>query len=252
MNPKIALAFGLGGAEIGIILIALLIGLIPAILYLLNLQQTMEQVHPNHRTMSPGSVWLIFIPLFGIIWNFIMIGHLGDSLANEYRRRNRPVDSERPGYSTGLWMAIMNIMGIIPLFGAIFGLVGLVLFIIYWVKMAGYKNDLKSAGHWSMVPDFNYHQQHMQNPYVQQQYQQNYGNPYQGGYNQQPQGNQNWQPPQNPYTGQNQQQAPPANNTNQWQPPQNPSTEQNLPNVPPANDHSQWQPPQAPPPPPAT
>jgi hypothetical protein len=244
--------FGLGGAEVGILLIVLLIALIPAILYLVNLQQALEQVHPNHRTTSPGTVWLLLIPLFGIIWNFMLVAHLGDSLSNEYRRRNRPVDSDRPGYSVGLWMCIMNILNLIPIIGGLFGLVGLILFIIYWVKIAGYKNDLKSAGNWSVVPDFNYYQQNQQNPYVQQQYQQNYGSGYQGGYNPNQQGNQNWQPPQNPYTGQYPQNPPPANNPNQqgnqnWQPPQNPSSGQNLPNVPPANSNNQWQPPQPPP-----
>lgn len=137
---------GLGGPELIILFLLLFaILLIPQIFYLITLQRTMELVSPDLRRMSPGQVWLVFIPLFGIVWNFIMIGHIADSVALEFRRRNIPYDEERPGYQTGLTMCILNICGIIPFIGGLFALIGIVFWIIYWTKIAGYKRQLENS-----------------------------------------------------------------------------------------------------------
>jgi hypothetical protein len=134
--------------ELGILFIAILIGLIIgvgiAVFYLLNLQNLMKQVSPELRQMRPGQVWLALIPLFNIVWNFLMIGYIADSVAAEYRKRGMPLGVARPGYQVGLAMAILNVAGMIPKIGSIFSLGGFVLWIIYWVKMAGYRRELEN------------------------------------------------------------------------------------------------------------
>jgi hypothetical protein len=45
----------------------------------------------------------------------------------------------------GLTYLIMNLLAAIPYLGMIFGLVGLVCFIMYWVKIAGYSKELETG-----------------------------------------------------------------------------------------------------------
>ena len=247
------------GATFFIILaIALIIGIGINVLYLLTLHRTLDQVNPDVRKMPPGQVWLLFIPLFNLVWMFIVAARISDSLALEYRRRGIQTDSDRPGYSLGLTLAILQVCNIIPGLNYLASIPFLVIWIIYWVKMAGFKNQLKQSGHWQMFAHINPHaqayssaqswgqQQNWQNPQPNWNQPQQNPNPWQN-----PQ-QQNWnQPPAQPQQNWNQPPAtPPQQNWNQ--PPATPP-QQNW-NQPPATPPQQnWTPPanpQNPPPPP--
>lgn len=58
-----------------IILILCFIGilLLPQIFFLMTLQNTVKEVSVENRTIQPCQVWLTFIPLFGIFWQFFMV-----------------------------------------------------------------------------------------------------------------------------------------------------------------------------------
>lgn len=58
-----------------IILILCCIGilLLPQIFFLMTLQNTVKEVSVENRTIQPSQVWLTFIPLFGIFWQFFMV-----------------------------------------------------------------------------------------------------------------------------------------------------------------------------------
>ncbi|HTL81326.1 MAG TPA: hypothetical protein VL651_06465 [Bacteroidia bacterium] len=135
----------LGPLFLGIFLCVLLVGIVLQIFYLLTLQRTMELVHPQLRKMSPGQVWMVFIPIFGLIWNFMMVGYIADSLRDEFRARNVRVDEERPGYSVGLWMCILPLTGFLPFIGFFGSIAGLVCWIVFWTKMSGYKRLLEQT-----------------------------------------------------------------------------------------------------------
>lgn len=133
------------GILILIIVVAVLIGLIPMIFYMLTLQNTLKEVSPENRQMPPGQVWLLFIPIFSIVWQFIVVNKIADSLKAEFAKRNIPSDEDRPGYSIGLAYSILFCCGIIPFIGALASIGGLVCWIIYWVKIAGYKAKLEQT-----------------------------------------------------------------------------------------------------------
>lgn len=113
------------------------------IFYLLTLSRTLELCHPQTRTMNPGEVWMVFIPLFGIVWHFIMIGRIADSLAVEFRNRNLPVEEQRPGYNTGLTALILMCCGMIPFIGILIVIVSFVFLIMYYNRIKSYKNRLE-------------------------------------------------------------------------------------------------------------
>ncbi len=178
---------------LAIVVIGVLIGLVIAIFYLLTLSRTLAFCAPHNRTIQPGQVWLMLIPIFGIIWNFIMVNRIADTLANEFRMRNIPSNEQRPGYQVGITMAICGAVGIIPYLGSIAGIVQLIMWIIYWVKMSGYKTQLEQTPfQFSNVNanpnNYQYQNQNYgyQQPQQPQQPQQ-YGNPYSNNpYNQNP------------------------------------------------------------------
>jgi hypothetical protein len=116
--------------------------LVPAIFYMLTLQNTLNKCAPASRAMDPGMVWLLLIPLFNLIWNFFVVMNIAKSLANEFARRGIPSPEPLPGQPIGLAMSICACCCIIPVLGAFAGLANLVLWVLYWVKIAEYSRSL--------------------------------------------------------------------------------------------------------------
>jgi hypothetical protein len=119
--------------------------LLPLILYLLTLQKTLNLVRPENRHMEPGLVWLALIPIFSIIWNFFIVTKVAESLRLEFKQRNIPTGAEKPGYTIGLAYCILVCCTIIPVLGLLTSIAGLVCWIIYWVKISGYKAELEAT-----------------------------------------------------------------------------------------------------------
>ena len=124
-------------------LVGLVILLIPAIFYLLTLQKALNRCSPESRAMQPGMVWLMFIPLFNLVWHFFVVLNIAKSLDVEFRKRNIAVESD-PGKTIGLAMCILACCGVIPLIGILFSLGCLVCWIIYWIKIAGFSGRIAS------------------------------------------------------------------------------------------------------------
>jgi hypothetical protein len=121
--------------------------LIPAIFYLLTLQNALSKCAPPSRTMEPAMVWLLLIPLFSLIWSFIVVMALAKSIGNEYRRRGIPCPDPLPGQNIGMAMCICGCCGVIPIINLLAGPAAFVLWIVYWVKIAEFSRllDLPSA-----------------------------------------------------------------------------------------------------------
>jgi hypothetical protein len=135
--------FVLGGAILLMVLIGVCIGLTILILYLLTLQNTLKEVSIENQKMPPGQVWLMLIPLFGIVWHFIVVNRIADSLKAEFAKRGITGEEDRPGFGIGITHCILNCCSIIPFLGVLAGLGHLVCWIIYWVKIHGYKTKLQ-------------------------------------------------------------------------------------------------------------
>lgn len=106
------------------------------IMFLLNLSRCLAQCSPRNRTMEPGQVWLNLIPLFGIVWMFITFIRISESLQNEYRSRGLRSDDPEFGKMTGILYMVLSLVGCGP--------IGLIFFIMYWMKISSYKKTLMS------------------------------------------------------------------------------------------------------------
>jgi hypothetical protein len=137
-NEALELLMGIG---IVIILFSALIGIVVAVLYLLTLQNLLKRVATENRVIEPGKVWLMLIPLFGLVYAFILYPKISESLKNEFSKRGL-TDSGDYGKSLGTAMAVLGLCGFIPILGGFAGIAHLVIWIIYWVKMSEYKSKL--------------------------------------------------------------------------------------------------------------
>ncbi len=132
------------------------VALVVEILFLLNLMETLRRVSHENRRMTPGLVWLILIPVFGMGWFIYTVIRISDSLRAEYRSRGWQPEGDF-GYGVGLAAGIINIAGLawgwIPRHGTVVGAllsVGyLVCWIMYWVRTARIKNRLGPAAGWA-------------------------------------------------------------------------------------------------------
>jgi hypothetical protein len=116
--------------------------------------------------MRPGLVWLMLIPLFNIIWQFFVVLGLAQSLGKEFQTRRIPGTQSRPGMPVGIAMCVCTAGAIFPILvaslvfmvdpggdttdfpswalpvlflifiGLLSALAHLVLWIIYWSKIA--------------------------------------------------------------------------------------------------------------------
>jgi hypothetical protein len=138
----------------GFLCFTLIAALVVAVFYLLTLQKALSRVARRNRLMEPGLVWLSLIPLIGLVWSFFIATRVPDSLRNEFRERGND-DLSDYGKRIGLANAILGVVVsaayllwsvasslwwafiVIPLV-----LVSLVLFIIFWVRIAGYSREL--------------------------------------------------------------------------------------------------------------
>ncbi len=132
--------------------------LIPFIFFLQVQQKTLLVVADKNRLLKPGQVWLQLIPLFGLVWQFVVIKAIADSLRNELESRNREsmlgmwdggeIDEVNihPTYATGKAYAIMLCISVIPFVGFLTGIFMLILWITYWGQLNKYRRMFEELG----------------------------------------------------------------------------------------------------------
>jgi hypothetical protein len=138
-------------AGIGVIILLGLF-LLPWFFFLLNLQNLLNNVHPANRRMSPGLVWLNFIPIFFMFWFIYTVIKVRDSVHAEFEARGWYPDGDL-GYNVGLTTGILwvaaHFIGWIPFIGWVLPLAGVICWIIYWLKTSDLKNRLDTGPAWN-------------------------------------------------------------------------------------------------------
>lgn len=136
---------------LGIIGAIVAVAIVVLVLYLLNLQHTLKEVSEHNRQILPGRVWLMLIPLFSAGYAFYLYPKISESLRLEFEERENPQTGDY-AKNLGLALAILGAVSIlnINVLDSLVDLANLIILIVYWVKMANYKNILRrghSSGH---------------------------------------------------------------------------------------------------------
>jgi hypothetical protein len=145
MQPASLVLFaqkGGGGGDAGAALGGLMCLLIPFLIlaiafaihifYLLACSRCWAEISPRNRGMEPGMVWLCLIPLFGFVWHVVMMFKFVESLRAEYRYRGMRGDGD-----FGQLATILYLIGLVVPFLSLIG------FIVHWVKISGYTQELR-------------------------------------------------------------------------------------------------------------
>lgn len=77
------------------------------VFWLRAMHRSLEACNPVSRKIEAGLVWLVFIPFWGLVWQFICSRRVGESLAAEYRRRGWSNDEDCPGFEIGVVTGIV-------------------------------------------------------------------------------------------------------------------------------------------------
>jgi len=153
-----------GGGSLQLILFGVFV--IIAILFLLTEQNTLRTIKTENRQIPPGQVWLQLIPIFGQIWQFVVVTRIAGSIRNEIASWDNDSilgtealaiaqGNNRPTLGIGITYCTLNVItivmntldatdaqgtrGII----AIISLGSIACWIAYWVNLAGYKKRLR-------------------------------------------------------------------------------------------------------------
>ena len=89
--------------------------------------------------MPAGNVWLLLIPIFGILWQFVVVNKLGESIRDECVALNIDTKHEKPTFISGLAYAISNVLILVPVLRGVFSFLFIFTWIAYWVKVHEYK-----------------------------------------------------------------------------------------------------------------
>lgn len=141
-----------GEEEIIILLGMILLVVLIQVLYLYTLSSTIASVRPEFRTTTPGKAWLGLIPVFNIIWSFIINPKVIESVRADLEDRGRK-ESGDYGKTIGSIYPAIRLGGRVPHIGLLFSLAYLIVFIIWWVKIVQYGNLLRSLENHSTRED---------------------------------------------------------------------------------------------------
>jgi len=107
--------------------------------FLVTAYKALNAVSPRNRDMEPGMIFLIFIPLFGIVWYFFIVIRIADAFAKEFDDRGLRSDGD-----------FGKLIGILaPLIPC----VGLIMHIMWIMKVRGYTARLAGGGSRKRIRD---------------------------------------------------------------------------------------------------
>lgn len=72
------------------------------IMWAMVMQRALRACSKSNRNLEPGLTFLILVPVFGMIWQFIAVKKTAESLAQEYFHRGWQSDEGRPGIEIGM------------------------------------------------------------------------------------------------------------------------------------------------------
>jgi len=82
-------------------IIVLVIVLAIGTLYIFTLYKCLKLINPKNRALPPWSAWLLCIPIFSFLWNYILIFKMAKSWHSENRQRTIKIQKIETGRDVG-------------------------------------------------------------------------------------------------------------------------------------------------------
>lgn len=139
-NPADFVALGFGIIFIYFIVIIGMFVLMA--FYYKTMVEVMSLVRPKNRQTSVGDVLFMFIPLFNIVYGFIVYPKICDSISKEYKTLKLSPDGDF-GKGIAITIQVLSLVLIIPFLNFLAAIALLIIAIIFWSKIDGYKKKLE-------------------------------------------------------------------------------------------------------------
>ncbi|MCX6310277.1 MAG: hypothetical protein NT084_01405 [Bacteroidetes bacterium] len=110
--------------------------------WLIQMQRALELVSFTSK-MKPQNVWLAFIPVFGLYWQFEVVKAVADGLGGEYIRRGIIPREPRPGYNVGFTANVLFCCVVVPTFGILIAIISNFTRLIHLVKIKNFTTELE-------------------------------------------------------------------------------------------------------------
>lgn len=110
--------------------------------YYKTMIDVMSLIRPTNREIGIGNIMFTVIPIFNLVYGFIVYPKICDSIAKEYQQLGLPQDKDF-GKNIVIAMQILMISMMLPFLNVLAIIPLLILFILFWVKIDGYKKKLE-------------------------------------------------------------------------------------------------------------
>ena len=127
-----------------LVLALLCLPIIIGVLFALTVRMLLEACAPESRTLKPGSVWWLIVPLVNVGFQFVVVLRVATTLVNEHQRRQRQGAPET-GKEVGLAACIAGVASLVPGLGPIAAVVCLGCWIYYWVLLRKITGQLQAG-----------------------------------------------------------------------------------------------------------
>lgn len=139
-NPYDFIALGIG---IIIFYLILIVGVfVLYALYTKTIIEMMAYVRPSNRLTGVGNIILNTIPVFNIVYGFIVYPKICDSVRQEYNELGLTPDGDF-GKALAVTMQALSVTMIIPILNILSSIAILIIWIVLWVKFNNYNLELK-------------------------------------------------------------------------------------------------------------
>lgn len=134
------LALGIG---IVLLYLVLVVGIMLLVIYYYKtIIDAMTYVRPGNRQTGPGNILFMWIPLFNLVYGFIVYPKISESIQREYSSLGLAPDGDF-GKGLAITMCALSFGMFIPLLNLLVPIALLIIWIIYWVKINGYREVLQ-------------------------------------------------------------------------------------------------------------
>ncbi len=144
-NPAVAGAL-LAVTCLWLVVAAVVFGVL--VLVLVRSMHALAEVPERDRPMQPGMVWLSLIPLFGVVWVFVVALRTADALNNEFdarRLRGGGDHGKTLGIIYAVLFAVLHVSGIFSACFAPFACLGVVMAVVDVILGVLFAGQLKAS-----------------------------------------------------------------------------------------------------------
>jgi hypothetical protein len=104
--------------------------ILPAVFFVITLQNTLKAISPENRRMPFANVWLLCIPLFNFYWQCVVVNKIAQSIAMECEKLQIPVKETKPTSKLGLTWNICYILFLLPVIKAWIAIISIITWIL--------------------------------------------------------------------------------------------------------------------------